>query len=295
MKLSKCEVLPRCDQMVPPGMVVCGRHADELALELLGAGSLADALEDAIAKAQRFSSSITGLGNPDESPVPFNSRASRARDELITYLREAADYIAAERELFRPLDTPKALGHWLAAQVPWMRSRHDGAEMVDHLFAVLHTAAITVDRPPDRLYLGRCVGTVQLEDGGEQPCTEELYSVPTRPEFTCRKCGWVYTIAERRARLLGLAAGLQLGATDCARALVGLGLDVTPSRVREYASRGLIDPVRDDAGQDVRVKGRPVYRVADVLAVVERIAHERGRDTSVVDSLRRMVTGQAAG
>ena len=56
MRLSKCQVGGgRCHELVPPGMVVCGSHADQLALELLGASSLLNALEDAHIKGQRFS------------------------------------------------------------------------------------------------------------------------------------------------------------------------------------------------------------------------------------------------
>lgn len=306
MRLSKCQVGPgRCPELVPPGMVVCGRHADQLALELLGATSLFNALEDAHTKVQRFSAGTPTLGTPDEAPVPFNGRAGGVRAELVGALSTAAgriatelidaltkeaDKIAAERELFQAFNTERALGPWLARQVPYLRAHAEGAERVEYLLGVLRKAARTVDRPPDRVYLGRCVG--EVVPGGEpgEPCTEQLYAVPTRPEFSCPRCGWIYTLAERRAHLLGLATGLQLGATDCARALAGLGLDVTPSRVRDYASRGLISPAKDEAGHDVRVRGYAVYRVADVLAVVERIAHERGRDTSVIDSLRRMVS-----
>lgn len=291
MRLSKCQVgRGRCQELVPPGMVVCGSHADVLALELLGAGSLINALEDAHIKGQKFSTGSTSTGTPDEAPVPFNRVAGDAARELLTALTEAADRIAQERELFRAFNSDRALGPWLARQVPWLRAHPDGAERVGYLLDVLGKAARVVDRPPDRVYLGTCVGHVGAEDGSEVRCTEELYAVPTRPEFTCSRCGWIYQLAERRAHLLGLATGLQLGATDCARALAGLGLDITASRVRDYASRHLIEPVEDGDGQQVRHRGHAVYLVADVLAVVERIARDRGRDTSVVDSLRRMVS-----
>lgn len=297
MRLSKCQVgKGRCQQLVPPGMVVCGWHADVLALELLGASSLLNALEDAHIKSQRFSIGSTAASTPDEAPVPFNRLAGAARAELLTALTTAGDRIADERKLFKPFNSDRALGPWLARQVPFLRAHHEGAERVDYLLDALYQAARFVDRPPDRVYLGRCVGSVVPEGvlTGD-PCTEELYAVESRPEFTCPRCGWIYQLAERRAHLLGLTTGLQLGATDCARALAGLGLDVTASRVRDYASRHLIEPVEDKYGNAVRVRGHAVYLVADVLAVVERIARERGRDTSVVDSLRRMVDGRAAG
>jgi hypothetical protein len=271
-------------------MVVCGSHADQLALELLGVSSLINALEDAHAKSQRFSAGSTSAGNPDEAPVPFNRRASEARAELLTALTTAGDRIAKERKMFKPFNSDRALGPWLARQVPFLRAHHEGAERVEYLLDALYQAARVVDRPPDRVYLGPCVGHVGVADGSEVRCTEELYAVPAKPEFTCPRCGWIYQLAERRAHLLGLTTGLQLGATDCARALAGLGLDVTASRIRVYASRHLIEPVQDEDGNPVRRRGHAVYLVADVLAVVERIARDRGRDTTVVDSLRRMVS-----
>lgn len=296
MNLSRCQVgNGRCQQLVPPGMVVCGAHADQLALELLGVSSLLNALEDAHGKGQRFSVGSTSTAALDEAPVPFNRVAGDARAELLAALTTAADRIAEEREQFQAFNSDRAIGPWLARQVPWLRAHAEGAERVGYLLDVLYQASRVVDRPPDRVYLGPCVGHIGVDDGSEVRCTEELYAVESRPEFTCPRCGWIYQLAERRAHLLGLTTGLQLGATDCARALAGLGLDVTASRVRDYASRHLIEPVEDQYGNAVRVRGHAVYLVADVLAVVERIAHERGRDTSVVDSLRRMVDGRAAG
>ena len=291
MRLSKCQVGGgRCNALVPPGMVVCGSHADQLALELLGVSTLVNALEDAHAKGQKFSAGSTSTGTLDEAPVPFNRLASEASRELLAALTSAADRIAEERKMFRAFNSDRALGPWLARQVPWLRAHHEGAERVEYLLDVIYRASRIVDRPPDRVYLGRCVGTVVPGGGPDEPCTEELYAVLERPEFSCPRCGWIYQLAERRAHLLGLATGLQLGATDCARALAGLGLDITPSRVRVYASRHLIEPVQEEDGNPVRRRGHAVYLVADVLAVVERIARERGRDTTVVDSLRRMVS-----
>ncbi|GAA4707356.1 hypothetical protein APR04_003789 [Promicromonospora umidemergens] len=291
MRLSKCQVGGgRCNALVPPGMVVCGSHADQLALELLGASSLLNALEDAHIKGQRFSTGSTSAGVLDEAPVPFNRLASEARTELLTALTSAADRIAEERKMFQAFNSDRALGPWLARQVPWLRAHPEGAERVEYLLDVLYRAARVVDRPPDRVYLGRCVGRVVPGGDPVEPCTEELYAVPTRPEFSCPRCGWIYQLAERRAHLLGMTTGLQLGATDCARALAGLGLDITASRVRVWASRHLIKPVEDGDGNPVRRRGHAVYLVADVLAVVERMARDRGRDTSVVDSLRRMVS-----
>ncbi|MFI2568902.1 hypothetical protein ACH473_10590 [Cellulosimicrobium funkei] len=269
MNLPVCQVTRACVNQVPPGMLVCSAHADELALALLMVPTLGAALEDALVKRQRFSSSGVASGRPDESPVPFNPRASLTGAQLLYDLTEAADLIANRRGLFRPMNTYRALGRWLAAQVPWIRASDRGPEMVRWLTDVIGDAERVVDRPADRLYLGGCD---QVIDGVR--CGAQLYALPRRAEHACPVCGWTYQVASRRAELMGIAGERWLGATDAARALVGFGLDVTASRVREWASRGVLRPVEGPRPRDMQQR-HPMYRVADVLAVLDRIERRR--------------------
>jgi hypothetical protein len=283
LNLSTCQVSESCSQLVPPGMVVCSDHANTLAWTLLTVRSLGRALEDARAKSMRFSTAGVTPTRPDESPIPYNPRAADAERELLIRLTEAADLIAREGGWHRPLNTLDVLGFWLARQVSWIRAHHDGAEMVRHLLHVVWDATRVVDRPADRVYLGSCD---QVVDGYR--CAAELYALPDAIEWTCPSCAWTLDVATRRADLMGIAGQTLLPATDVARVISSLGMDITAARVREWASRrpALLRPVEGPRPRGVQQRF-PVYRVADALAILDgiearRVARRQGWDERAV-------------
>lgn len=271
LNLSTCHVSASCSQLVPPGMTVCSEHADSLALTLLSVRSLGLALEDARVKAMRFSTSGVAPGRPDEAPIPFNPRAADAERELVTTLTQAADFIARAQGLFRPMNTLHALGFWLAHQVRWIRSQPDGPDMFGTLYHAVWDATRVVDRPADRTYLGSCD---QIVSGYR--CGAELYALPGVVEWPCPTCSYAYDVAGRRAQLMGIAGETLLPATDIARVISSLGMDVTAARVREWASRRpqLLHPVEGPRPRGVQQRF-PVYRVADALAILEGIEARR--------------------
>lgn len=269
MNLPHCTVSARCNNLCPPGALVCSDCANGLALELLFVPLLANAIEDAYVKSQHFGASGLGMPNPDESPVPFSPRASEARAELLAALTEAADAIAVRRGYFRPLNTFRALSRWLASQVSWIRVEPDGPAMVRRLHEVIRAASRVVDRPADLVMLGHCNGVLtQPVDGraAGETCGAELHALANRTEVTCRACGSVHQIADRRAWLLGRAEEVQLPAVALQRAIDGLGVAVTAKQIEHWAARG-----RLLAAGTTKLRGvaRPVYRVGDVLDIVK--------------------------
>lgn len=277
--------LPWCRETVPPGMLVCGQCTDALALRLLMLPTLALALEEAHRKALRFSVGRPGRlhGRPgedfeEESPVPFNPRASEVLEQLVTALAQWADLIAAERGLFRPSNTAAALGPWLARQVSWLRSWPRGPEAVELMTAAIGAAERIVDRPPDLRYAGPCGTTVTDDDGLATECVEDVYAQPGQPVGVCRGCGARWPMAERRSWLLSQVEDMLLPATELARAIDGLGVYVTPSMIRNWQARGhLVQHGSCYATiQDGRRREVPLYRVGDVLDKVnaDRIRRE---------------------
>lgn len=295
MNLNRCQV-QGCTSLVPPGMTVCGDCANDLAISLLHVPLLGLALEDARVKGMRFSTSGLAAARPDESPVPFNERAADVERDLLVELTHAADTIAADREYFRPPNTFSALGRWLAAQVPWIRTQHNGGEWVRWLTSWIAAAAAAVDRPAARAYLGPCGGFLPAVDDRVQPrCTNQLYALPGKDRVECRVCGAVVDVADRQTELLGLAHGKRLNATHMALALSGFGFDVTPNLIRAWASRGLLAPAWEDVvvpwapviARDSR--GRPLYVVADALAALDEMRRRRAeREATRAAAARRM-------
>lgn len=270
----RCQV-PPCRNQVPPGMLVCDDDGNALALELLFVPSLALALESAHAKALKFGASRVG-GRPgvDESPVPYNARATTATRDLVDALRSWADVIAAERGFARPLDTLPSLGPWLARQVTYLRSSPMGPEAVVKISGAIRQASGVVDRPADLNYAGPCTGRVLVDPEGDptltRECGEHLYGTARRAEVTCPACGATYPLAERRTWLLRKAEDVVAPATELARAVHGLGVSVTPSMIRNWHRRGLLPhrDVRRRVGLSGTVIEVPLYRVGDVLEKV---------------------------
>lgn len=273
MPLPTCRVSHACSNTCPPGMSVCSDCGNDLALTLLHVLLLGNALEDAHIKSMRFSVEGLGRRNEDESPVPFNPRASRASAELLSALTEAADFIAHERGYFRPMNTFAALARFLAAQVPWIRAHHDGPAMVQRLHGVIDEASRVVDRPADVIALGRCGVEIEASPSAKLlraigvrvvACGEQLYALANAQTTTCRECGAEHQVQERRAWLLGAAEEVALPATQMARAIDGLGVSVSPKMIDNWTQRGRLQPV----GRTTNRPTRPTYRVGDVLDIV---------------------------
>lgn len=295
MSLPTCRVRSDCRNTCPPGMSVCSDCGNDLALTLLHVLLLGNALEDAHIKSMRFSVEGLGRRNEDESPVPFNPRASRASAELLAALTEAADFIAREREYFRPMNTFAALARFLAAQVSWIRAHHDGPAMVQRLHQVIDQAARVVDRPADVVALGRC--GVEMESSPEArllraigirvvACDEQLYALANAETTTCRACRAEHEVKARRAWLLGAAEEVALPAKQLARAVDGLGVAVTPMMIDNWSRRGRLVA----SGTTTSRPARPTYRVGDVLDIVN--ADRAKRDEKIAAA--ELATGRTS-
>ncbi|QIK83098.1 hypothetical protein [Sanguibacter sp. HDW7] len=255
-----------CDKTCPPGMTVCGDCANALAIRLLYVPLTLAALEDAWLKAQRFSVRSLGATSSEEAPVPFNDRAGSAARTLRSALLAIATTLAAATGRLGPVPTDVGLARYLAQAVPTLRARHDGPTLVAQLSAALDDADRSCDRPADRVPLGRC--RQSLEDG--RTCDATVYAARGQDVARCA-CGAEHDVRARRAALLGRAEHLDLPATQLARAIDGLGVEVTPKQIDNWVQRGRLTP----AGMTSTRPARRTYRVGDVLDIVNADAARR--------------------
>lgn len=272
---ERCQVA-RCKAQVPPGMLVCGTCADKLYLDLSQIPGLALALEAAHAKQLHFGTTrptLTLATEEEEAPVPFNPVASTTAAVLLDTLVAWSERIAAERhidlpprEVLRPLSTWTVLGAWLCAQVSWLRSSPLGPEAVEKLGAAVGAARSVVDRPSDMVYAGPCNASTVDGDGLHQVCGEDLYARAGEISVTCTSCGAKHALSDRRQWLLGKVEDMLLPASELARAIDGLGVDVTPTAIWKWKERGRLTPHGTDG------RGHPLYRVGDVMDVVNAAA-----------------------
>lgn len=256
---------------LPADRYVCRQCTGTLRGLLTDLPGLMDDLDAALGRRLHFTTR-TG-SRATTAPLPFQPAASEAgyvaRQTILVHL----DWVCAVRGHHAP-DTWAGVGAYLRDAVDWVARHPDGPQVVDELTAALRQARHAVDRPADRAYVGVCGGTLVDGDDLVQVCAEQLYAHPDRDTVTCPRCGTAWLVAERRARMLDQLRDLVLTATDLARAVDGLGVEVTAQRIRQWKRRGQITPAQDDRGRACAdAKGRPLYRVGDVLdAMADQIS-----------------------
>lgn len=154
---------------------------------------------------------------------------------------------------------------YLADSAPWLAHREtEAGPAFDELNAICALLENVVDTREPGSYAGPC-----------DLCGLDMYAKPGKAVVRCSPCNVDYDLAPRRRKLLEKAKSRVATATDCARALTGIGTPVTAERIRKWAERELLRP----AGRDR--SGHPLYRIRDVLDLLERMpAKAHGSGTS---------------
>lgn len=230
--------------------------AGRVSRRLAEAGDLYHEIAVTIARQDRFGDRVrTGSTEP---PLPFRPEASADSRAVENAITTWARHIEGHRGNAIPAH-PAQMFAWLAQQCDWLRYRPEAAEALDELEDAASLVIRIVDAPAPRSYLGPC-----REDG----CRGELYAIPGRV-VRCRDCGAVHDAEGRKRWLLGEAVNVRAHAAEIARYASALrGETVTSAMIRGLAHRTRIVAVGTDD------RGRPTYRVGDVLEVMgsERMA-----------------------
>ena len=218
-------------------------------------------------------------GRSAEHPLPYDPRASEAawvlRDTLTNVARALGPQPPANRpesagDATKPSGWADPLGtgvsaariaRSLAQRLDTIRRHPEAYLLADEVHAAVTQARRVIDRPPARVYVGHC------------PCHTDLYARPGAASVRCTGCGTTYDVAQRRAELLEAAHDRLATATEIARLLKALGLDVSASRIRGYAHRGRLTPRGRNHEDD------PLYRVGDVLDLITEKAPPTRSDT----------------
>lgn len=252
-----------------------GRPSGEMRLAFdLDASQAADTIANTITTWTRLVSEERGI--PIQSPAP-------------EHVRTFAGPICRERAYFghcghgvcrdatppprEPGDPLVDAVQFLVGQVEWIRHQRFADEALDELGYACWLIRSTVDRRPDRVYLGQCWATTG--DGGE--CPEDVYAAPGASYTACRMCGSTWDVRERRAWLLRAARDTLATATQLAYALSWFtGRRLAPATVRSWALRGRILAKGHDRAGD------PTYRVGDGEELM--MAQVKGNIATLVDA-----------
>lgn len=261
-----------CGRPIPDAALICSTCSHDMAKALGDVPFLAEQLDVRLSRQARV-----GTGNgarSAEQALPFDPFASRIADDLRntlgTWVRVLVEAdgdplcgpvcatvcghatCGAIRRRRRPGRALPALARWLLGRVGDLAHHEAGDEAKTDICAAVERAERAVDRTADRWYAGPC-----------DVCRRDMYAQPSAGVVNCW-CGAQYDVAERRAWLLDSAEDVLAHAALIARALSALGHKVGVDRLYKWAERGRIAP------RSVDLRGRPLYRIGDVLDALGR-------------------------
>lgn len=216
-------------------------------------------------------------GRSSSKPLPFNDRvatiAHRVHNTLGTWVRDLHDGTEPW-----PVDDVVAFAVWLQARLHRIGQHPAAAGIERDVRGVVAALRRAVDRPADRWFMGPCdvdgctEEHVLVNDDGSSRLVAratEMYATPGAETVRCPRCHTEYAITERRAWLLAAAEDQLAHAELIGRAAPALGIEITPSMIRNYADRNRI------VAKSVDLQGRPLYRVGDVITVAQEVLERR--------------------
>ena len=170
-------------------------------------------------------------------------------------------------------DTLEGLASWLLRHPSWCRMHPAADELWDEIRDSVRRAVQIVDLAPDRAFLGVC--DIRQDDG--TVCEGLLYAREGRRTTTCRKCGVEWDVNKRRQFLLGRMPHRLANSVQMSQLLASLGMELASSTIRTWARPRTVGgewqpPRLPSRGRDE--KGRPLYMVGDVLAILFPTDHD---------------------
>lgn len=288
MSANPCAV-DGCDRPVSDAYV-CTPCSLDLERALGDVRWLLDQL-DVVLTRQTAKASGGYVSGTSEQPIPYDLRASDAKDALVNLVLTWARLVEDEHNEDEPPIGPThdflcydescrqiigvhmpsfggvgTIAMWLGSFSGWIRTHAAGADAVSEIMAAVGAARRVIDVRPEKWYAGPCT-----TDG----CGHDLYADRTAQAITCPACGERFDVAERRAFLLESARD-HLGTV---REIVGLFRGV----VTRDQMNGWVRRERVVAKGSVTQRGRTIatYRVGDVLDVqqAERFDEREQRAT----------------
>jgi hypothetical protein len=217
------------------------------------------------------------IGRAAEIPLPYDPRVSKVADPIRVALLGTARIIVHAGAVILPIsDDIHDVALWLVNHCDWLRRQDVGP----HEFAEFNVCRSNLvqlfDRPPDRMYIGRCKGTIE-----DVPCIESLYvevddnGKPATGTVKCRRCSQGHDVKDRREEM---KAGVKdyLGTMREITRLCRLMYDdgVSMSMLYLYAEKGLMESQGWRMEHDSKGRYRSVstYRIGDVEAAIKKWA-----------------------
>lgn len=268
-----------CGRPVADQARLCAGCTERLARDLGDIGALAEEVTTTRLRQSRTGGQATGvLSRSYERPLPWDERASEAADVLRSTVVAWVRIVVEERGATCPTDDMADMGRTLLASLEWLRHHEAADEAADEIgHAVRHVRRV-IDLAPEKVFFGPC-NSVEYIDGNPDPscdpCPADLYGREGVSAVVCGQCQTQHDVGDIRGRLYDAAQDRLATAAEMSRFLTYFGQVVndkplTAARIRKWASRRTEEkpPVLLAHAHDK--DGRPLYRVGDVVALLEK-------------------------
>ncbi|MDQ1738091.1 MAG: hypothetical protein QOH56_4342 [Pseudonocardiales bacterium] len=190
-----------------------------------------------------------GIRLDDRHPILLGARCGDRECD-----HDTCRWIRRRGQLVVPSSTAALCG-WLARHVDAIRLSPQ-ASACAAAFAGLYAELLEVtDLPPIPIYLGPC-----------DDCRRAMYVARGEEWHSCstRGCKQIYHVDGRVDQLIRDSRNVVASPATIATALTSLDQPMTEERIRKWKERGWLPPTKHDT------RGRPMYRVGDVLDLIER-------------------------
>lgn len=240
-----------CHGEITAAVVVCTNCLDQIGDELQAAQNYLRELVITATRQDRIADKQARVGGTREQPLGYRPDVAEAETLLQTTLTYWARLVAEANgaPLFE-LRVARAsqMAEWLARHRETVQ-RHDGAVTLLAELRIANTnARRLIDRPAERVYLGRCA------------CDRELYAAERARQVTCPGCQTTHNVGERRTWLRDLIRDQIATAADIAAGIGELhGHEISRKTINQWHSRHRLTP------RGLSPDGHPLFRIGDVL------------------------------
>lgn len=285
------QTCPLCTRAISADTFACSTCADAAKANLRAVADFASWADD---KRARLGSvwSVGQGSRAAEQPLPYDPRVTRVlqpiHNDLTGWARIVWDEIPSAQD--QPASTDTAgVARWLSTSC----AKIARLPFADEAFAAFEKARESLerlfDRPPDKVYLGRCKADT---DYGE--CTESLYveagALPA--SVTCPRCSAVIAVSDRQAELAQDVEDYNGTARELSRLLrMVLGEDASPRMIWAYEKHGLIQQRGTRVEFDTMGRRRevPMYRIGEVREAAKIMAQDEEKRRTVRRTMRGAV------
>lgn len=182
-----------------------------------------------------------GGGERDDTPLPYNQRASEAGGNLKAVLVGWARLISEETDtLLLCRDTSPSIASWLLHHLDWLVRYVAAPDAYSEIVGAVNNIRATIDLDPNREYLGIC-GSVF--EGIE--CADEVWLIDgdDRPAWVnCRTCGTTWEVIPRRIDQLAKALEYSADRVTLSKAFTHKGIALERTRLDSWVKRGHLSP-----------------------------------------------------